>query len=276
MVNSSFRSMNISTRNNAVPLVFDGFCAAFSTKVDGNMERVHAKREETVSNRNAFLQRIGILSRPMLRVRPSHSPNIEVVSIDGNSLAKNVYLRSPNIVADFDFYDIGADGVLTFDKFAAVSLISGDCIPLLVFDSVSGLHGILHIGLLGALNEMVYGLPPILDGLKVPTGSLSAYLGPSISKRNYDVTRSGLWLAIEDQVKSNPDLRAKVEKHFDGQYFDIRGLVAQQLVNIGVAQENIGVFEECTGDRNSDFFSHYAAKQAGETPKGFCSVIWPI
>lgn len=268
--------LNGSNFDNSSVISFDGFFAAFSTKSDGNMERVHANREETVLNRKAFMQRIGISSRPLLRVRPSHSPNIEVVAIDHATVSKNLYLRKPNIDTDFDFYESGADGVLTFDHCAAVSLISGDCIPLLIFDRKSGLHGILHVGLLGALNEMILGLAPILASLKIQSSSISAYLGPSISKHNYDVTRSGLWLAIENQVKSNSYMGTTISKYFDGRFFDIRGLVVQQLLNIGVPERNIGIFEKCTGDSNSNFFSHYVAKQTGKTIKGFCSVIWPI
>jgi copper oxidase (laccase) domain-containing protein len=144
----------------------------------------------------------------------------------------------------------------------------------MVWHEDSGLHGILHAGILPALNGIVRNLGSVLTDLQVPPGDVRAYLGPSISKRNYDVTRSGLWLALADQIEKAPSLQHYLREYFDGRFFDVPGLVMEQLEAIGLKSEGIAMYTRCTGDRDSLFFSNYAAKHFGMPAGGFCSVIW--
>ncbi|MGH8646271.1 MAG: laccase domain-containing protein [Gammaproteobacteria bacterium] len=103
---------------------------------------------------------------------------------------------------------------------------------------------------------------------------MRAYIGPSISGRTYDITKSGLWQAIEAQANRHPDVVPTLQRHYDGRYFDLRGAIAHQLTAIGILSEHIEVFDECTADADSRFFSNYAAIQSGRTRGGFASVIW--
>jgi copper oxidase (laccase) domain-containing protein len=267
--------MRIDTGQIPTPANTGPFSIAFSTKEDGNMERVQAKRQEAQANRDSFLSKIQFPDEAAIyRIRPSHTPNIEHVASHGRGLLRDVVFGKYMIETDFDFYDHAADGIVTGDKSAGVMLISGDCTPLVIWEELSLVYGILHVGLLGALNGTVKTLRNILDKLQVDPALVRAYLGPSISFENYDVTKSGLWRAIEGQAQANPLLEATLAKHFSGTHFDVRGAIVGQLLTIGVRDANIQVFDACTAGESSKFFSHYAAKQKGEEAKGFASVIW--
>jgi YfiH family protein len=267
--------MQIDTSFQPTPINLGPFVVAFSTKSDGNMERVQAKRQQTHENREGFIKRIGLASNTKIyRIRPSHSPNIEFISKHEYGFVRDVVIGKYAVNTDFDFYDQAADGLLTQDRNTAVMLISGDCTPVILWDESSLLHGILHIGLLGALNNMAQTLLPIFKKRRIEAQNMHVYLGPSISPRNYDVTKSGLWLAIENQVRLNNSLKPLLDKHFNGTYFDVRGAVVDQLLSIGIQDSKIQMFSKCTTDPDSNFFSHYAAKQSGQTPEGFASIIW--
>lgn len=250
------------------------FRARFSTLSDGNMERSLAERVQINLNRERFFESCGLRWQSALRVRPSHSANIELVEPQPGRLRRTTHIRPAVIAADYDFYDMGSDGILTLDRNAAVCLVTGDCIPLLLWDVDSGLHGVLHVGLLGGLNGMTLALEGVLSDLKVLPGGLRAYLGPSISRDNYDVTRSGLWKAIEAQVHAAASLKPILDGYFDGTFFDLRGLVRSQLLAVGLLDEHIECHLPCTAQADSQFFSNYASKHNGRKAGGFCSVIW--
>jgi copper oxidase (laccase) domain-containing protein len=254
------------------PRQMRSFQVAFSTKSDGSMERILAERKIINSNRKAFFSRLELDWNTTHRVRPSHSSNIEVLSFEADCLVRKNYRRTPLVDADFDYFYQGADGLLTLSKNASVSLVTGDCIPLVIWEEETGLHGILHVGLLPALNQIVVELKRVLKSLRIKPENINAYLGPSISKNNYDVTRSGLWDAISPQLSARPE--ASIYKYFDGRTFDLRGLVVDQLVQIGLTSERIGIYDPCTADSNSKYFSNYASKHSGAKPGGFCTVIW--
>lgn len=259
------------------PKQLGSFSVAFSVKPDGPMERVQARRHEARDNRKRFLKRIGLPGIHVDWVRPTQSPNIGVLQMSSNKekLIRTEYAAPPKIDTDYDSYYTGTDGVVTMDRSTAIGLISGDCVPLMVWDNDSGLHGIIHIGILGALNGTARRLSPMLGDLGVSPKRIQVYLGPSISKQNYDLKRSGLWAVIEPQVHRNRLLVEEIAPHYDGRFFDLRGLICEQLVSVGVPNTNIQYFSQCTASEDSLFFSHFAAKQSGEDPHNFCSVIWP-
>lgn len=255
-------------------LLESGFAAGFSEIEDGNMERVQAEREIITKNRRDFLGKFGLNERQVFRVRTSHSPNIELIRFDGDRLSRQVFLQAPRISTDFDHYLHGADGLFTLDKSLPICLISGDCVPLLVWDLSSGLHGIVHVGLLGALNGIVFAIERLLRYHEIDIGGIRAFLGPSIVKQDYDVTKSGLWRAILSQVATSPELTGEIQPYYDGTFFDVQGLIVDQLQQIGMAENSIQRFEGSTGATDSRFFSHYRAMRQNEKPKGFMSVIW--
>lgn len=267
--------MRIDTANYPSPINLGPFSVAFSTKADGNMWREQATRERTQRNRQAFFKRIGHDEALQLyRIRTAHSANIEFTTRSPTGFIRDVELGSYLIETDFDFYKQAADGTLTRDPNSGVLLIAGDCTPVVLWDESTMLHGILHIGLLGALNGTIQTLKPLLRRYGIEPKQLHAYLGPSIAGENYDVTKSGLWVAIENQIKANETLRPLLNMHFDGSHFDVRGSTVDQLLAVGIEESNIQVFSKCTTDSDSHFFSHYAAMQAGQNPEAFASVIW--
>lgn len=246
---------------------------AFSTKSDGNMLRTNETRIAVHKNRLGFLRRSGVDPDRLFIIRTSHSPNVEVINKQGSEYLRRLYTQKPVIDTDFDHYYIGTDGALTFNNELFIGLMSGDCVPLLIWDLVSGLHGILHVGLLGALNGMVRILPQIYREHGVKLEDTRYFLGPSISQRNYNVSRSGLWLAICDQATERiENVGLFIQKEKDGEHFDVQGMICSQLLEAGVALCQIQQYAHCIADPDSIFLSHNILKQQGERGN-FFSVI---
>ena len=259
-----------------MPKIVDAseFVIAFSTKDDGNMLRTNETRIAVHNNRLRFFEKRGIRPSDLIVVRTSHSSNIDVIDRTSDGYMRHTYLGAPVIETDFDFYYSGSDGALTFRSDLHVGLMSGDCVPVMIWDNVSGLHGILHVGLLGALNQMVMGLPRVFAAIGVRLEDTHYYLGPSITQKNYNVSRSGLWNAIEDQIYDKvPEVEDFILKRSDGEYFDLQGLITSQLLEIGVSMERLQRYEHCIADPESMFLSHNVLKQGGERGNFFSVIV---
>lgn len=264
-------------RKDLLPVVhnLNGFRIVFSTKDDGNMLRTNETREAVHANRLGFLERNMIPFDSLALIRTSHSPNIDIVTRNSSGFSRQTYLRKPVIDTDFDFYYFGSDGLLTFDKNLYVGLMSGDCVPVIVWDNDTGLHGILHVGLLGALNKMVMGLPTVLKDLGVSIENINVYLGPSITQKNYNISRSGLWTAIIDQVNRHDlGLTPFISKQESGDFLDVQGFIAMQLQDAGIPSDLIQGYERCIADDESLFISHSTLKKTG-VRGNFLSIIGP-
>jgi copper oxidase (laccase) domain-containing protein len=251
----------------------DEFVIAFSTKDDGNMLRTNEHRIAVHRNRTQFVMKQGISPNDVFTVRTSHSANIDLLDRFSGGWLRRTFVQRPLIDTDFEHYYTGSDGILTLHPQTAIGLISGDCVPLVVWDNKSGLHGILHIGLLGALNGIVRKLPDVLDSAKVSLADVNFYLGPSILQRNYDVSNSGLWTAIAEQAHARVDGVERYLVHDNGKdYFDVPGMIVDQLQEIGAAGDRIQRYGFCVADPDSMYYSHLVLKQRGEYGN-FYSVI---
>ncbi len=265
---------------NKIPQILncDSFDIYFSTKEDGNMIRTNENREYAHKTRMNFLNKCGVDLTYFARVRPTDSPNIEVVEMGESCIKKQVYINKAIIEADFDFYYDGSDAIFSLEHQVSVGLMSGDCIPLIVWDNKSGFHGIVHIGLLGALNRIAANLPVVLSSVNVTIDNLHFYFGPSIGADDYCLSLSGLWKAIKHQVESKiPDIYNFTSIKNDNTYFDIQAYVISQLLKIGVHRNNIQVYPYSTAGNDSIFFSHHKSlhKDGGLENGRFYSIIKP-
>lgn len=102
------------------------YSIAFSTKDDGNMLRTNEHRIEVHNNRLNFLAKNNIDPNNLFIINTSHSPNVEVINVKGNTYNKKTYLQKPFIETDFDHYYTGSDGAITFDPELSIGLISAD------------------------------------------------------------------------------------------------------------------------------------------------------
>jgi len=249
------------------------FTIAFSTVTDGNMLRIDKKREEVDSNRRTFLHRYGMNYEASYRVRTSHSCNLEIVEKYGDKLVINRYCKTPLISADYDYYHQGADGAFSMNSRLPIFLISGDCVPLIVWDECSGFHGVVHVGMLGAINNIVGGISKIVECLEINITTIKFYIGPYIKKENYNISDSGLWKVIRDQtIECFPEIFKFIHMVGVDEYFDLEGVVRNQLLSIGAFAENISSYDICTTNDESKFYSHYKTRGSSERQQ-FISLI---
>jgi copper oxidase (laccase) domain-containing protein len=246
------------------------FRFGFSTRSDGDMSRTDSTRATAVSNRQRFLDRLGLGTSDRALIRVCHSANVDLIEFEPRLLRRTTFREPPVVTTDFENVLDGSDGIVTLDPNVVVVLVTGDCVPLVVWDESSGLHGVVHIGMVGALNRIVSSLGRAIDATGVARQSVDVFLGPSIGKTDYDISRSGLWAAIEDQALAKvPGLTAFLHRTDSGHFFDIQGLVRSQLLDEGFTNDRIDTYPRSTAESDSPFYSHFAEKTepSGRTPR---------
>jgi len=175
------------------------FLIAFSTSEDGNLAYKYGGEKQVGQNRTKFLKRIGIDSNHLHIIQPTHSNAISVK--DRFTSNTETYRQSLVVEGEYDDFKAGVDGFLTFNQ-EYVGLLTGDCIPLLLWHHISSLHGVIHIGLLGVINKIVNNLQPIFSKYHIEPSEVNYLIGPAIHQESYDLKNSSLWNGIKEEVLS--------------------------------------------------------------------------
>ena len=234
----------------------------------------YGEQNDVLLRREQFWSDHQIDPRNVVFIEPCHTGSIAMVSRTAGGFALQKTLRKPTIDCTFAGYNTGIDGLLTFDADTYIAVLTGDCVPLAFVDDATGLHGILHVGLLGLLNGITLTLSEVLETHSIPIDRLRFHLGPAISRDNYDLTCSGLWPCIETQVSERCGwMEAYTMKCNGSLMMDLPSALVSQLRCVGARGDAISRSAGCTAAPTSDFFSNYLAKQVGVPNGRFITVI---
>ena len=154
--------------------------------------------------------------------------------------------------------NLESDAMATKQKNLIICSKSADCAVVLFFDPYSEVTGCLHSGLAGTANKInVNFIKKIIEMGARPRTTL-VFICPTISQKNYPTTRTKATL-IPNQFKKSEktidgknllsrlkyELDEKLEELF---FVDIKGSIKQQLLELGILDENIEISELCTYD----------------------------
>jgi polyphenol oxidase len=133
---------------------------------------------------------------------------------------------------------VEADALFTDVAGAAPTVISADCVPIVI--AGCGVVAAVHAGWRGLDSGVI---EKTLDKLRARTGATSAFsaaIGPAAGACCYEV---------------GPELRLRFKSHSDGQRIDLKGIAGRQLEQAGVqAIHDAGICTICSTD--PQLFSH--------------------
>ncbi len=184
---------------------------------------------------------------------------IEKYYLGDVAYCEQVHGMQIEIISKSGFYK-SADGLVTGERMGLI-IKSADCIPLL-FRSKEGILGAVHVGRRSLLGGIITkSLKEVFEKLSLSPTNINFFLAPHIRTNNYEVG--------EDLIQEisacgySPFIK---ESHFD-----LTGALINDLVKIGVKEENIV-------DSGIDTFSdkRFFSYRRGDKNKLFASVIsWP-
>jgi polyphenol oxidase len=178
--------------------------------------------------------------------------------------------------------NIEFDGFATKEKNLIICSKSADCAVVLFYDYQNKVVGCVHSGLAGTVNEISNSCILKMRELGADPITTLAYICPTISQKNYPTTKS--------KAETIPHQFKKSEKTVDGRnllarlkyelpnrdeeifFVDIKGTIKQQLLELGLKEENIEMSSLCTYD-NSNLHSYRREMPNNGLGIGFIGMI---
>ena len=150
------------------------------------------------------------------------------------------------------------DGSTSRKPGSVCAVMAADCMPVFFADDAASVVGVAHAGWRGLAAGVLEGT---VDAMRVPPGSLMAWLGPAIGPQVYEVG--------EDVRKVFPDHRNSFVMNRPGHWLlDLYGVARAKLAQRGVRRVCGGGF--CTYSDRQRFFSY----RRDRTSARMAAVIW--
>ena len=228
---------------------YPGLIYAVSTVVDGNMALKWGDKNEVWRNREKFLDKNSISVKDCVFTSLVHGVEIKIVG----SHDKEKILE--------------ADGFITLDKQVAIWITTGDCLPVVVYDSVRCALALVHLSWQGVDKGLTIKAIQKMVEMGSNPANLGVKIGPGARKESYIFDGP---IAQENDPKWQPFL----EKLGNGRTaIDLVGFIKKQLVDCGVEK-----IEDCGIDtaKGKNYFSHYRAVRTGESEGRFATVVMMV
>ena len=191
---------------------------------------------------------------------------LALLGLPGDRLATPWQVHSPTAVtvdSPFGEERPKADAVVTATPGLAVGIVTADCGPILFADAKARVVGAAHAGWKGATGGVIEATIEAMESLGAVRASIKAVLGPTITRKNYEV-------GVERMEEAVAAAGRQAERFFfpgvspDKRQFDLPGLIVARLKSAGVSAAFTG---QCTyGDER--FFSFRRTTHRGEPDYG--------
>lgn len=233
---------------------------AFSEKDDGNMASAISGRvwgfNRVVRNRENFLKKLKISMDSCICMWVTHGD--EIITASAESAGKS--MNDHNLA-------LRLDGLVTNEKKRYLFLNVADCLPIILYDPIKEVAGVVHAGWKGVDLEIVKkAITKMQKEFSVDPSNVAVGIGPCARKESFvkedpSQKKDPRWQPFIKQVGEN-----KSE-------IDLVGFAKKQLVDAGVLENNIF---DCYIDTVKDirFFSHSREKDLQIEQQGrFACVI---
>lgn len=157
-----------------------------------------------------------------------------------------------------------ADAMVTRERGLALAVSSADCGPVLFADAGAGVVGAAHAGWKGAFTGVLEATVDAMERLGAARGAIVAVLGPTISRRAYEVRPEFVARFVGADPANlaffGPSLRP------DHAMFDLPAYIGMRLRAAGIgAPADIAL---CTYADEDSFFSYRRSVHRGEPDYG--------
>lgn len=144
------------------------------------------------------------------------------------------------------------DALITSGKAICISVMSADCVPILLLDRKNKAVAAIHSGWRGTVARVVEKtLAAMRDTFGTAGEDLVAGIGPSVSRESYEVGAEVIQ-AVEGAFSNANDLMVM---HGGRAKLDLWKANEVQLLEFGVPPSNIEISGLCTVINNNYFFS---------------------
>lgn len=195
-------------------------------------------KEDVSANHKALAKQLGYDYKRLVHMQQIHSNKVVVVT--------NEDFNTPP----------QCDALITNKMDVPLMIMSADCTPILLYDDVRKVIGVIHAGRAGAFSNIIQEtLQSMQKHFNVEAHNVYAVLGASIQLCCYEVGEAIYNEAQEKGFTYATHIRE--EKH----YLDVNAIVHQQLKDAKVLASHIEDLRICTACKHDSYFSYRADEQ---------------
>jgi polyphenol oxidase len=197
-----------------------------------------------IENRKKLAENLGIPLSQFVFQQQQHTNHVKsIYSHDKGRGSENYYTALKD-----------NDGMVCNDKGICITVIGGDCVPVLFYDPVKDVIAAAHSGWRGTAKRISGKVISEMEkNFGCDAANILVGIGPSIGPDIYEVDR----LVFEAFSKTFEDTSQlfKPAGKYGKFYLDLWTANKLQLIEAGVSEKNIEVAGICTFANNNDFFS---------------------
>tara|TARA_B110000211_G_scaffold138655_1_gene158533 strand:- start:16 stop:780 length:765 start_codon:yes stop_codon:yes gene_type:complete len=209
------------------------------------------KKKNVLNNLNIVSNKMGVNIENLFTMNQTHSNKVVVIDDTNKHIQR-----------------VNSDALVTSQKNITISVLTADCVPVLIYDEVNKIIGSVHAGWKGAAGGIIENT--LNEFFKInKNGKINVAIGPCIGVGNYEVGREFYSKFIQLSKKNNNFF---IETENNKFFFNLRKYINSKFEDLRVNHvENID-FD--TFSENKKFFSFRRSRQVGDKDYGRCiSVI---
>ena len=195
---------------------------------------------DIIKNRTFFNQKFPNMS--FVVANQTHSANIKIIT----KKETKGWINLESAIED-------CDALITNQKNIMLTILTADCVPILLFDKKQNIIAIVHAGWKGTEKKIV---SKTIEKMKQVFNSnpkdILASIAPSIGKCCYEVD----WNVAKYFKDIGDDYKDKEKK----QMLDLPYINKTQLLKVGVDEHNIELSNICTACEVENYFSYRKEK----------------
>jgi len=204
-------------------------------------------KKKILNNLAIVSKKIGVSKNNLFSMNQTHSNKVVTINENNKNIQK-----------------INADALITKIKNIAISVLTADCVPILIYEEVNQVVACVHAGWRGAINGIIK--KTLIEVINMgKNNKIYIAIGPCIGVKNYEVGKE-----FYDQfIKENK--RNKIfffQSKKDKFLFDLRKYVNSKIKEFDI--EHIENIDFDTYEEKENLFSFRRSRQLGEKDYGRC------
>ena len=205
------------------------------------------KENNVLKNLTIVSEKIGVSKNNLFLMNQTHSNKVAIINKNNKNIQR-----------------INADALITKLESIAISVLTADCVPILIYEKVNHIIACVHAGWRGAVNGIIKNtLNEIVKMNK--NNEIYVAVGPCIGLKNYEVGKEFYDKFVEENKKNESFFFYNQKDKF---LFDLRKYVNSKIEEFDV--EHIENIDFDTYAEKENLFSFRRSRQLGEKDYGRC------
>ncbi len=209
---------------------------AFTNRRFKNMSLRYGKTQDSLKNRQNFLNNLGIDYRNLVCAKQVHG-------------SKARYVKAEDIGRGALSYDTAisdTDAIITNEKNLPLAVFTADCLSIFIYDPSAAAIGLVHAGWRSTQENIVVKTIQLMQKeFASRPENLCAGFGPAIRSCCCQVGEEFKDAFLEGLIQVNGNY-----------HLDLARLNKKQLLGLGVKESNIFDSQICTSCQHTEFFSY--------------------